>query len=99
MAELRLIRKAVTANAPVIFEFEAPGIWFLIKNLTEGDIYVALKSGATKEESALIPRDCAQVLEARYKGTGSIDATQIVQVIADTTSTKGVEVQCIYRWG
>lgn len=95
MAELRLIRKAVTANTPVIFEFEAPGICFLIKNLTEGDIYVALKSGATKEESALIPRDCAQVLEAR-RGAGSVDTTKIVQVIADTSSEKGVEVQCIH---
>lgn len=95
MAELRLIRKAVTANAPVIFEFEAPGICFLIKNLTEGDIYVALKSSATKEESALIPRDCAQVLEAR-RGAGSVDTTKIVQVIADTSSEKGVEVQCIH---
>lgn len=95
MAELKLIRKAVTANAPVIFEFEAPGICFLIKNLTEGDIYVALKSGATKEESALIPRDCAQVLEAR-RGAGSVDTTKIVQVIADTSSEKGVEVQCIH---
>lgn len=95
MAELRLIRKAVTANTPVIFEFEAPGICFLIKNLIEGDIYVALKSGATKEESALIPRDCAQVLEAR-RGAGSVDTTKIVQVIADTSSEKGVEVQCIH---
>ena len=95
MAELRLIRKAVTANTPVIFEFEAPGSCFLIKNLTEGDIYVALKSGATKEESALIPRDCAQVLEAR-RGAGSVDTTKIVQVIADTSSEKGVEVQCIH---
>lgn len=95
MAELKLIRKAVTANTPVIFEFEAPGICFLIKNLTEGDIYVALKSGATKEESALIPRDCAQVLEAR-RGAGSVDTTKIVQVIADTSSEKGVEVQCIH---
>lgn len=95
MAELRLIRKAVTANTPVIFEFEAPGICFLIKNLTEGDIYVALKSGATKEESALIPRDCAQVLEAR-RGAGSVDTTKIVQVIADTSSEKGGEVQCIH---
>lgn len=95
MAELKLIRKAVTANTPVIFEFEAPGICFLIKNLTEGDIYVALKSGATKEESALIPRDCAQVLEAR-RGAGSVDTTKIVQIIADTSSEKGVEVQCIH---
>lgn len=95
MAELRLIRKAVTANTPATFEFEAPGICFLIKNLTEGDIYVALKSGAAKEESALIPSDCAQILEAR-KGAGSVDTTKIVQVIADTSSEKGVEVQCIH---
>ena len=95
MAELKLIRKAVTANTPVTFEFEVPGIRFLVKNLTGSDIYAALKEGATKEESALIPADCAQILEAR-RGAGSVDTTKIVQVIADTSSEKGVEVQCIH---
>lgn len=95
MAELKLIRKAVTANAPVTFEFDMPGIRFLVKNLSGGDIYAALKEGAAKEESALIPVDCAQILEAR-KGVGSVDTTKIVQVIADTSSEKGVEVQCIH---
>ena len=95
MSELKLIRKAVTANAPVTFEFDVPGIRFLVKNLSGGDIYAALKEGATKEESALIPADCAQNLEAR-RGVSSVDTTKIVQVIADTSSEKGVEVQCIH---
>lgn len=95
MAELKLIRKAVTANTPVTFEFDVPGIRFLVKNLSSGDIYAALKGGAAKEESALIPVDCAQILEAR-RGVGSVDTTKIVQVIADTSSEKGVEVQCIH---
>ena len=95
MAELKLIRKAVTANTPVTFEFDISGIRFLIKNLSGDDIYAALKEGATKKESALIPADCAQNLEAR-RGTGSVDTTKIVQVIADTSSEKGVEVQCIH---
>ena len=95
MAELKLIRKAVTANTPVTFEFDVPGIRFLVKNLSGGDIYAALKEGAAKEESALIPADCAQILEAR-RGAGSVDTTKIVQVIADTSSEKGVEVQCIH---
>lgn len=95
MAELKLIRKAVTANTPVAFEFDISGIRFLVKNLTGSGIYAALKEGATKEESALIPADCAQILEAR-RGAGSVDTTKIVQVIADTSSEKGVEVQCIH---
>lgn len=95
MAELKLIRKKVAANTPVTFEFDISGIRFLVKNLTGSDIYAALKKGATKEESALIPADCAQILEAR-RSAGSVDTTKIVQVIADTSSEKGVEVQCIH---
>lgn len=95
MSNMKIVRKSVTANTPTTFNFDVSGIRFLVKNFTDGDIFVALKSGAVKEESALIPTNCAQILEARLSTSGSVDTTKTVQVIADTSSQKGVEVQCL----
>lgn len=96
MADLKVIRKAVTANTPVTYNFDVSGIRFLVKNLTEGDIYAALKEDATKEESVLIPSNCAQILEARRECSGSVYTTKVVQIISEPSSEKGVEVQCVY---
>lgn len=95
MSDIKIVRKPVAANTPTTFNFDVSGIRFLVKNFTDGDIFVALKSGAMKEESVLIPANCAQILEARLVISGSVDTTKIVQVIADTSSQKGVEVQCL----
>ena len=65
-----------------------------MKNFTDGDIYAALKEGATKEESILIPAGCAQiVLENEFDMFST--RTNKIQIIAESASDKGVEVQCI----
>ena len=63
---------------------------YLIKNFTDGDIYVGFVSG-NKEKMSLIPSETAQVF------SGSMIEGNILYVIPAETSNKGVEVQCL-RW-
>lgn len=91
---MKIIRNPTTADGTVTYNFDVAGYRFLIKNFTDGDIYAALKTGATKAESALIPSGCAQILVANDFDKYA-ERTDTVQVIADTASDKGVEVQCI----
>ena len=81
------IRAATTSEQALVLEFA--------KNFTDGDVYVALKEGATKEESALIPAQTAQSV-VRNKG-GYYAGSNLVQIIPTATSEKGVEVQCL-KW-
>lgn len=64
---------------------------YLIKNFTDGDIYAGFVSG-NKEKMSLIPAETAQV----FSGGAMIEGN-ILYVIPDETSDKGVEVQCL-RW-
>lgn len=89
------IRTATTSEQPLILEFAHEGKEYLVKNFTDGDVYVALKESATKEESALIPAQMAQTI-VRNKG-GYYAGSNIVQIIPTATSEKGVEVQCL-KW-
>lgn len=90
---MKIIRNPTVAGT-MMFEFDVKGYRFLVKNFTDGDVYASLKEGATKEESALIPAGAAQVLvKNEFDPFNAI--TNKVQIIADTASGKGVEVQCI----
>ena len=90
---MKIIRNP-TAAGTTMFEFDVEGHRFLVKNFTDGDVYASLKEGATKEESALIPAGTAQVLvKNEFDMFNAI--TNKVQIIADSASDKGVEVQCI----
>lgn len=89
------IRAATTSEQPLVLEFAHEGKEYLVKNFTDGDVYVALKESATKEESALIPAQTAQSV-VRNKG-GYYAGSNIVQIIPAATSEKGVEVQCL-KW-
>lgn len=43
------IRAATTSEQALVLEFVYEGKEFLVKNFTDGDVYVALKEGAKKE--------------------------------------------------
>lgn len=92
MNKLVVIRQSTVANTDVIFEFEMKGMMFLIKNFTDGDIYVDVKEGTEKTGRILIPSGCWQVLDC----PASI-WTDTIAIMADTTNEKGVEVECL-RW-
>ena len=90
------IRAATTSEHPLVLEFAHEGKEYLVKNFTDGDVYVGLKDGATKEESMLIPANTAQCVILRDKLYFDKDG-KIVQIIPTATSEKGVEVQCL-KW-
>ena len=48
MSKVKVIRQPTT-SATLIFEFEVAASEFLIKNLTDGEIYASLERDATKE--------------------------------------------------
>lgn len=68
--------------------FPAKGYIWLVKNFTDGDIYVGL-TDFDKDKSVLIPPGTAQVV--------SLGRTDVLQIYTETASDKGVEVQCL-RW-
>lgn len=88
------IRAATTSEQALVLEFVYEGKEFLVKNFTDGDVYVALKEGAKKEESALIPAQTAQIV---IRNKNYYAGSNIVKIIPTATSEKGVEVQCL-KW-
>ena len=88
------IRAATTSEQALVLEFAHEGKEYLVKNFTDGDVYVALKEGVTKEESALIPAQTAQTV---IRNKNYYAGSNIVQIIPTATSDKGVEVQCL-KW-
>lgn len=81
-----MIRNPTTAEGTTVYEFEKQGYIFVIKNFTEGDIYVG-PEGSEKTGGILIPAGTAQVI--------TMGKTDKIQIIAESASDKGVEVQCI----
>ena len=43
-------RQATSANTPIKLEFDVAGIEYLVKNFTQGDIYVALEETSNKND-------------------------------------------------
>ena len=50
MGVFKMQRKAVTANTEYAFKFDVTGREFLVKNLTEGDIYAGFIAGEKNSE-------------------------------------------------
>lgn len=86
---MRVIRKAVTANTPVDFEFESAGSQFLVKNLTSGPITVEIL-----ENEVYIPEYSAQLIATRIDPRVS-DLTDKLTVTATVDDNTGVEIQCL----
>ncbi len=95
--EYIFLREATTANTAIKMTFDVDGMEYLVKNLTDGDIYVALGEETDKAKCLLIPADCSQVVTAQKGSYVSSAGKGIVTIIPDETSEKGVEVQCL-RW-
>ena len=95
MKDLKIIRNTITANEANKFEFDVEGFEFLVKNFTEGDIYVAFENTTDTDEMSKIPSMAGQVcVRNKSKGsTGSGNSSNEVYVYS--TSSGEVEVQCL----
>ncbi len=90
-------RQATSANTPIKLEFDVAGIEYLVKNFTQGDIYVALEETSNKNDCLLIPVECAQVITARADTNYLSTMKGIMTIIPEETDERGVEVQCL-KW-
>lgn len=90
MSVLKVQRKPTEANLKLDFQFDNPGLEFLVKNFTDGDIYVGVE--AIKERMILILAETAQVVVCM-----TTQGCDTLYVIPTAVSEKGVEVQCL-RW-
>ena len=92
MQILKVQRKSTEANTELQFQFDNLGLKFLVKNFTEGDIYVGFLKETGKEDRVLIPENTAQVISGM-----TVRGCSTVYILPTETSDKGVEVQCL-RW-
>ena len=90
MVVFKMQRKAVTANTEYAFKFDVTGREFLVKNLTEGDVYVGFTKGENNSERLLIPAGTAQVVTGMI-----IKGSDTIYIFSTVTHGKGVEVQCL----
>lgn len=86
---MQVQRKAVTADTPVTFTFDAAGSQFLVKNFTEEPISVRIL-----DNDILIPMNSAQLIATRLEPTVN-DITNTLVVTALIDSATGVEIQCL----
>ena len=94
-AYLTFIRQPTVAETPMKYEFDIAGIKYLVKNFTDGDIYVAMGEAADKADCLLIPAETSQVVTP-YDGA-YIHGSNIITIIPEETSKRGVEAQCL-KW-
>ena len=95
MAKIKLIRQPTVAGTKQIYEFDIEkGFRFLVKNLTDDDIFVAFDENATEDEMILIPSECAQVVMV-HENIELKNGSNTVVILPKATSEKGVEVQCL----
>lgn len=92
MKKVSVKRKPTTANTELQFDLREMGLSYitsnryLTQNFTDGDIYVGSESG-DKTKMNLIPSETAQVF--------SLIEGNILYILPDETSDKGVEAQCL----
>lgn len=92
MKGIILIRQATVAGTELMIEFDVAGFEYLVKNFTDGDIYVCFSQGASKEDRILIPPESAQIVTVM-----PVTGYSNVSILPEATSEKGVEVQCL-KW-
>ena len=94
--ELIFKRQATVANTPIVMKFDVFANVYLVKNLTDGDIYVSFGGGvASKEKGILIPENCSQIISGLSGSQVQDPARGVVTILPMTDSEKGVEVQCL----
>lgn len=61
-------RQATSANTPIKLEFDVAGIEYLVKDFTQGDIYVALEETSDKNVVYCFGRMCtSNYCQSRYE--------------------------------
>ena len=88
----RVIRKTLTGSSQE-YDFGTPGMQFLVKNLSDGDIFVNFEDLTDDNEtaSALIPKETAQVI---VTNTG-FPKKEFSSIYVKGAGTGDVEVQMI----
>lgn len=94
MAKVKLIRQPTVANTKQIYQFDIEGFRFLVKNLTDDDIFVSFDENATEDEMILIPSERAQIVMI-HENVSLENGSKTVVILPKATSKKGVEVQCL----
>ncbi len=90
---MKLIRKECNANEVTKFEFNIKGWDFLVKNFTEGNIYVSLEGDEDKSVMIKLPTLASQVCTINTVADNTCVAN-CVNVIAESTGE--VEIQMIH---
>lgn len=90
---MRLIRKECNANEVTKYEFDIKGWDFLVKNFTEGNIYVSLEGDTDKNVMIKLPTLASQICTINTVADSSCDA-DCVNVIVESTGE--VEIQMIH---
>ena len=88
-------RQETIANTAIQMEFEVLGIEYLVKNFTDGDVYIAFGKETNKKNCLLIPAECSQIVTVCKNDFASGNKT--ITIIPESTSEKGMELQCL-RW-
>lgn len=87
---MKVQTKAVTAGAPVKFQFDVSGSRFLIKNFTRGTLTCAILG-----ETIHIPANTSQMVATKLVPQSLQDYTDTITVTAEDSSDLGVEIQCM----
>ena len=95
--DINMLRKDVTADAATEFAFQTACCDFLVKNMTDGDVYVAFGDVPdSKDDMLLIPEGTWQRHLCRT-ADGGLASCKSVFVIGTGSTGKGVEVECL-KW-
>lgn len=93
--KLNMLRKDVAAGTPTEFEFSEPCCDFLLKNMSDGDVYVSFgEVPASTDDMLLIPAGSWQRHICK-EASGKLASCNTVYVIGTGGAGKGVEVECL----
>lgn len=95
MMELKVKTVSPQAGQKIEVDIQTECRQIIVKNFSEGDIWVSLTANATKVDGMVrIPSYCAQVISCFDAGDYNW-ATEKIYVYADTASENTVEVQAV----
>lgn len=94
-AKLAVKRISTVADEEVSVGFTGIGNKFLVKNFSEGDIYVAFSTPVDKDASILIRPDTYQIAMIGEKFDYEKTAAHTIYILPEADSENGIEVQLI----
>ena len=92
---LQVKRQATVAGQQIQVTFSEKGNKILVKNFTDGDIYVGLEPG--KQNTVKIPALYFQVIMIGEDLIANKTNIDTIYIIPDETSDKGIEVQMLVK--